>query len=147
MLRDMGNVLRWLMLIVLLSACAESRAASEADDESPLEDGGAEQGFVPDSIPDTTVPDCLPGSPDPGFVNLYGEAKDTCSREVGYVCGTISIELSTDGCATSVTGEVANLQGDAADTFLDCMAEQLIGTCSHCEASRSRRFYESCTLL
>jgi hypothetical protein len=149
-----------LVLLALLPACAASRSASEMNDQTAHEDGGAHfdpdaatapSGYVPESIPETMAPDCWPSttdfqSGDSTFGTGYGDAKRTCDRQVGWSCGNVFLELNADGCVIGVTGEL-NLGMDATERWRDCMAEQLAGACSRCEASQTRRFFESCTIL
>jgi hypothetical protein len=156
----MKTWLTCLALLALLPACAASRSASEMNDQTAHEDGGAHldpdaaivpSDYMPESIPETVAPDCWPSttdfqSGDSAFGTLYGDAKRMCDQGAGWTCGEVSLELNADGCVIGVTGEL-NLSVDATEQWHDCMAEQLAGACSHCEASETRRFFESCTIL
>lgn len=157
----MKTLLRCLALLALLPACAVSRSASAVNDPLPREDGGAHLDSdaardaaddVPEPSPETTEPDCWPStsdfqSGDSSFGRAYGDAKSTCDGQVRWICGSVLLDLDAEGCVIGLGGEVTNVSTDVAELWFDCMTEQLGAVCSRCEASETRRFYESCTLL
>lgn len=154
--RRMKMLFAFLALLALLPACAASRSPSRIDDEPAREDGGADRAsdaaaepvaYVPESIPDATVLDCWPNTDDATFGGVYGEAKGACDQQVGWSCGNVLVEVDANGCVIGVTSQITNLSVDAAQQWIDCIAEQLAGACSRCDASETRTFYESCTLL
>lgn len=149
MLLGMKTQLICLALLVAVPACATSRSGSERDGETASEDGGA---HVPDEqVPDATAADCWIGegdfqTNDMAFGSAFGAAKQACDSEIGWACGEVFIELDDGGCLVTATGDL-NMSMEADAQWLDCVATRLSPTCSRCEASETRRFYESCTIL
>jgi hypothetical protein len=134
--------LAFRLLLFALVGCASSRSpAGEKTDEDASSRAGSSELDCPLSAADANF-----GTNDSEFGAAYGQAKAACDRAFRWQCGEMMVTLDAAGCVVAF-GKLPATGGDLATGYADCMLEELAGSCSRCEHEKTRRFYESCTIL